>query len=232
MRPLHAKFPLKTDPRPSIATGLYHLTLENLPITLKLPLEPYNGDPTTQKLRPNPKPPESVEQIDQGGEAGISWPLDIAFAYGKCVTITGRLVLAPTYRSWKITDPDAEVSDRLSQTVSQHERYHGLYAKSEWNANLNKVNYWEGCYCTERCADLAASIAQALNRAAYWQQVGRQVEYDKIAYAQGTSLENKYNFLGNQAAGSARVAAQEARRLIADFISKEGCSKATANKGK
>ena len=38
MRPLHAKFPLKTDPRPSIATGLYHLTLENLPITLKLPL--------------------------------------------------------------------------------------------------------------------------------------------------------------------------------------------------
>jgi hypothetical protein len=38
MMPRHAKFPLKTDPRPSIANGLYHVTLENMPLTLKLPL--------------------------------------------------------------------------------------------------------------------------------------------------------------------------------------------------
>jgi hypothetical protein len=38
MMTLHAKFPLKTEPRPAIATGLYHVTVENLPLTLKLPL--------------------------------------------------------------------------------------------------------------------------------------------------------------------------------------------------
>lgn len=38
MMPLHANFPLKTDSRPSIATRLYHVALENRPLTLKLPL--------------------------------------------------------------------------------------------------------------------------------------------------------------------------------------------------
>ncbi len=38
MMPLHANFPLKIDHRLSIATGWYHVSLENLPLTLKLPL--------------------------------------------------------------------------------------------------------------------------------------------------------------------------------------------------
>ena len=36
--PLHANFPLKTDRRPSIPSGLYQMCLQNLPLTLKLPL--------------------------------------------------------------------------------------------------------------------------------------------------------------------------------------------------
>ena len=39
MMPLQATFPLKNEPRPAIATGMYHVTAENLPLTLKLPLE-------------------------------------------------------------------------------------------------------------------------------------------------------------------------------------------------
>jgi hypothetical protein len=143
---------------------------------LGLALTPYTEDPTTIPVRESSR---ILARAD--GEAGIEWPPSVARVVGKKVHVEGKLVLRPTYQPG--VDPNAWSGvDIFRQTVAEHERYHGLIAKSSWNGNLKIVDFWEGEYCTAACAALAGDLADAWNRYGYWQDKIRQAEYDISSY--------------------------------------------------
>ncbi|HVZ60959.1 MAG TPA: RHS repeat-associated core domain-containing protein, partial [Terriglobales bacterium] len=192
---------------------------------LGMALDPSTVDTTSLTLAVQTKPPENTILMDQG-EAGITWPFDIVAVNGSCVSVKGQLQLNPTYRPGFTADPYNDAPDDFGQTTAQHERYHDLIAQSAWNSSLASVNYWEGCYCTENCAKLAANAAQARNIANFWKQSVRQQEYDLGAYGE-TQLSLRGLLDKNLADRrvKAEKAAIEARKAIELYIS-SSCGKA------
>jgi len=64
---------------------------------LGMALMPYSGDVSNLALAPNSSPLTSMSQINEQGEAGVTWPAPVATANGTQVVISGSLILAPTY---------------------------------------------------------------------------------------------------------------------------------------
>jgi RHS repeat-associated protein len=193
---------------------------------LGLKLTPYTGDPTSLPLTVNTRPISGVRP--DRGEAGIDWPPVVAKTQGACVVIGGELRLNPTYRPHLVADPynNSDVDD-FGQTTAQHERYHDLLAKDDWNRSLALVDYWEGCYCTNECATLAAKAANARNEAALWRNVVRQYEYDYGAYGSNPGAAYQKGAMDFEFGGIKNTAdrkAKEAREAVSAYIA-SSCAK-------
>ncbi len=145
------------------------------------------------------------------------WPISqVATASGKTVAIQGSLNIVLQIQPGEDPNDPSSTADGL--TITAHEHLHAELAKTLWNADLASVNKWEGTYCSEQCATLAASIANYQDLYNFYDERQQNLQIDVRQY-NGANAKR-----GVGVAGQLKAAAQSGLDQATAAFSAAKCS--------
>ena len=159
---------------------------------------------------------DDLSKRGKGAVTDIVWPDSVATASGKFVKIEGELNLRYFYHTDKT--PSSIGVDKLS--FREHEGFHATIAKIFWNANMKLVNQWEGEYCTDECARIAADIANQTNLYNDSLQDESNHGFDVKQYGSNESADSDIRERNQRAADRGKSDANIYKRNMEKFMAK------------
>jgi hypothetical protein len=177
-------------------------------------LTPYTIDTSTLPLEEKDMDGTTIGQHDAN-----AWPNVVAKASGTCVTVEGSLTIKLFVKTGR--SPKSRGKDGL--TVEDHEREHAAITKLYWSSNKLHVDDWEGSYCSEDCASLAAMIANTQNLVIKYRQIVNNNNFDVTQYGSESGADTAEEFQHRLD--------EELNRLADETgaFEKKGCKKPTKN---
>ncbi len=150
--------------------------------------------------------------------------LIVATQSGKHVKIEGELEIRfiVDVRS----SPSNTGVDGLS--IREHEFFHGYIAKTFWNANASLVNKWEGDYCSEGCAIMAADIANQAHLYNFYLEESVNHKFDVDQYGSNENASSSVRERNDGAYERFRELAFVAKQRLDEKIDRFNSSKCSA----